>query len=346
MKDETEEKTLPASEKKLRDARRKGQVSHSKDLISGLGLVVAVLYLLHDWPTIRDRITGLVDFVSASADRPFAEVWRDAVAAALEVLLLASLPLAVIVFAAGVVAGMTGTQGLVFSFESIKPKIEHINPIEGAKRIFSLRNLIEFAKSLAKVAILTAVSWFVLRDFIQPLFDAPSCGETCLVPMLVSTLRPLAVTAAIVFLTVGLIDVLVQRRLFLRDMRMTRTERKREHKDLEGDPLVRNQRRQIRRQAVGGRVRTGLRRAVAVVAHGERGVGFRYNLEDAPTPIIVSKARGRSAVNMLAEARRLGIPIIDDAWLVERLIDRHGLGDTVRADLYTPMARIVIELGL
>lgn len=346
MKQETEEKTLPATPKKLRDARRKGQVSHSRDLVAGVGLATAVAYMIYLWPTIRDHLIGLVDVVSASVDRPFDEAWSRAVAIAVEVLVLVSLPLAALIFTGSVIAGMVGTLGPVLSFENAAFKFERIDPVQGAKRIFSLRNLIEFAKAVAKVVILMGAFWLIFRGLVQSLFETPACGSSCLGAMVMATLKPLAVTAAVAFVAVGFVDVLLQYRLFLRDMRMTHTERKRELKDLEGDPLIRSERRRIRRQVATGPVRIGLRHAVVVIGHGELAVGLRYNRGDTPVPTVVSKGRGPTGVEMIAEARRLGIPIVDDAALVEQLMVGHAIGDRIRRQLFSSVAGILVKLRL
>ena len=148
--DESEEKNLPASQKKLNDARRKGQTSNSKDFVSGFTLLAAVLYLLNQWPMMRDRLVGLIDVVSSSADRPFAETWPRAVYGTLDVLVMTTVPLLALVFAVAVVMGMAATGGPVFSFESVKLQFDHISPMKGAKRIFSSKNVMEFAKSSSK----------------------------------------------------------------------------------------------------------------------------------------------------------------------------------------------------
>jgi type III secretion protein U len=346
MAEQTEERTLPASLKKLRDARRKGKASQSKDLVAGLGLLAAVAYLFYRWPTIVDDITGLIDAVAASLDQPFSEIWQNTAAHAVHVLFVAVVPLAVIVFVVGMLSGMIGTLGPVFSFENVALKFEHINPVEGAKRLFSLRNLVEFAKSVVKVVILAVAFWSVLRGFVQSLLETPACGHSCLAPAVVSTLQPLAATAAIAFVTIGIIDVLLQYRLYLRDMRMTRTELKREFKDLEGDPLIRGARRQLRREVTTTRVRVGVRHAVVVITHGDRAVGLRYNLDDTRVPTITAKGRGPISIAMLAEAKSLGIPIVDDAALTEGLINKHAIGDRIREDFFNPVAAILVGLKL
>jgi type III secretion protein U len=343
--EESEEKTLPASQKKLQDARRKGKVSTSKDLVSGFTMLAAVLYLLNEWPTMRDRVVQLINVVSTSTDRPFAEALQRAVYGTVDVLVMTTVPLVVVVFAVGVMMGMLATLGPVFSFENVKLQFDHINPMQGAKRIFSSRSLIEFVKSLAKVAVLTAAFWAVLRGFIPPLFQAPSCGESCLGPLVISTLQPLAVTAVIAFVVIGVLDMPLQRHLFLREMRMTQTEKKRELKDLEGNPLIKRERRRIQSMLAARQVRKGVRYAVVVIAHEDRVVGLRYHREEAPVPLIVSKGRGRAGDEMLAEARRLGIPVVEDASMVDGLIGT-AIGDRIPQDLYTAVARLLVRFGV
>ncbi len=343
--DESEEKNLPASQKKLKDARRKGQTSNSKDLVSGFTMLAAVLYLLYQWPMIRDRLVELIDVVSTSTERPFAEAWPRAVYGTIDVLIMTTVPLLVLVFAVAVVMGMAATRGPVFSFESVKLQFDHISPMKGAKRIFSTKNVIEFGKSLAKVVVLTAAFWTVLRGFIGPLFQTPSCGEGCLGQMVVSTLQPLAVTAVIAFVIIGVLDMPLQRHLFLREMRMSLTEKKREFKEQDGNPLIKAQRRRLQSMFAKKKVRKGVRHAAFVVAQEDRVVGLLYHREEAPVPLICSKGRGQAGDEMVAEARRLGIPVVEDASLVDLLIG-HAIGKSIPQDAFTDVARLLVRFGI
>jgi type III secretion protein U len=343
--DESEEKTLPASQKKLADARKKGQTSNSKDLVSGFTMLAATLYLLYQWPMMRDRLVQLVDIVSSSTERPFAEAWQGALYGAIDVLVMTTVPLLVVVLAVVVVMGMAATGGPVFSFESVKLKLDHISPMAGAKRIFSSRNVIEFVKSLAKVVVVTVAFWSVLRGFIPPLFQIPTCGEACFGQMVVSTLQPLAITAVIAFVVIGVLDMPLQRHLFLKEMRMSLTEMKKEMKELEGNPLIKAERRRLQFMLMGPQVRKGVRYAALVIAQEDRVVGLRYDREEAPVPLIVSKGRGEAGDNMVAEARRLGIPVVEDASLVDLLIGQ-AIGDRIPAESFTDVARLLVRLGI
>ena len=89
---QSEQKALPASDKKLRDARKKGQSSNSRDLISGVGLLAMIAYLLLVWPTLRDHVLALVDLVSRLSVEPFGTAWRTALSASLTVLWVAVAP--------------------------------------------------------------------------------------------------------------------------------------------------------------------------------------------------------------------------------------------------------------
>jgi type III secretion protein U len=345
MADESEEKNLPASQKKLTDARRKGQTSNSKDLVSGFTMLAAVLYLLNRWPVMRDRLVELIDLVSSSADRPFAETWPRAVYSTLDVLVMTTVPLLAVVFAVAVVMGMAATGGPVFSFETVKLQFDHISPMKGAKRIFSSKNVMEFAKSLVKVVVLTVAFWTVLRGYIPPLFQTPSCGEDCLGQMVISTLHPLAVTAVIAFVVIGLLDMPLQRYLFLKEMRMSLTEKKKEMKELEGNPLIKAERRRLQFMFAAKRVRKGVRHAAFVVAHEDRVVGILYHREEEPVPLICSKARGQAGDEMVAEARRLEIPVAEDAALLDVLIPQ-TIGDRIPPDAYTDVARLLVRFGI
>jgi len=343
--DESEEKNLPASQKKLKDARRKGKTSNSKDLVSGFTMLAAVLYLLYRWPMMRDRLVELIDVVSTATEQPFAEAMQGAVYGTVEVLLMTTVPLLVLVFAVAVVMGMAATRGPLFSFESVKLQFDHLSPMQGAKRIFSSRNVIEFVKSLAKVVVLTAAFWTVLRGFIQPLFQTPSCGEGCLGQMVVSTLQPLAISAVIAFVIIGVLDMPLQRHLFLREMRMSLTEKKREMKEQDGNPLIKAQRRRLQFMFAKKKVRKGVRHAAFVVVQEDRVVGLLYHREEAPVPLIVSKGRGQAGDDMVAEARRLGIPVVEDASLVDLLIG-HAIGNRIPQDAFTGVARLLVRFGI
>ena len=119
------------------------------------------------------------------------------------------------------------------------------------------------------------------------------------------------------------------RGMFLRDMRMTRTEQKREHKDNEGDPLLRGERRRLFAEMLQQAASFGIRKASVAVVDGDRIVGLRYVRGETALPMVVAKARGAAGFRMIERARRDGIPVVHDRELAAALSSRHALGKPV-----------------
>jgi type III secretion protein U len=344
MKDnDSEQRSLPASEKKLRDSRKKGQVSSSRDLISGFGLLAMIIYLLLAWPTLRDHMLAFIDLVSRLHEAPFEEASRQALAVASRIVWLTLGPAIAVLIGVSVAVGMAGTFGPVFAFDPVKPNFEHINPAAGLKRIFSIRNGVEFLKTLVKVIALGAVLYFVLRGWLQAMFHAPNCGEHCIVPLLIAALKPIVAVAALAFIVIGVLDIGVQRWLFLRDMRMTKTEQKRERKDLEGDPLILGERK--RQRQVQGRApsRLGVPASSLVIAGNGQIAALRYHRIKAPVPIIVARSRGSAAEAMRETAISLGIPIVEDGALAGDLVQKHAPGDFLRQEYFPAVAAMLVQ---
>jgi type III secretion protein U len=342
----SEQKSLPASEKKLRDARRKGQVSQSRDFVSGFGLLAVGVYLLLFWRDIRDRILQVVDVVANVSSKPFSENWQFAFDTATQAIWLSIAPLVAFLVLAVILAGFVGTFGPVFSFESVKPNFDHINPVSGFKRLFALRSFMEFLKGVFKVALLGSLLFFVLRTWIQSFFETPSCGMECLGPLLLAASTPIVIIAALAFVVLGMFDMGLQRWLFLRDMRMTKTELKRERKDLEGDPLIRSERNRIRRGMLTLSTQLGLRAATFVVCANDCVVGVRYHRTKTPVPTVVCRAKSISdAFKMRNDAFDSSIPVIDHPTLAAAL-SKHPAGEMVPREHFTEVANILVANNL
>lgn len=346
MSEDAEEKSLPASHKKLREARRKGQVPLSRDLISGFTLFAALAYLYFIWPTVWNYLDELVEIVAGTANGSFRETGVRAARHAIVALFVVLGPMVGVVVTVTLVFGMIATYGPVFSFEPLKPKFDNISPAKGLKKIASLRNVIEFVKGLAKVVVLASLFVAMLLSWLQPLFDAPSCGESCVQHMIMAVLTPIGFAGALAFIIIGIIDVPVQRWIFLRDMRMTKTEYRREYKNLEGDPLIRQELHRQRRETVSNPVKLGLKNAILVIVERDRLVALRYVKGETQIPVVVAKGQDRIADVMAAEAKRLAIPIVEDPSLAGPLFDTTRTGGFIDQDHFLPVIGHLVRLGL
>jgi type III secretion protein U len=342
----SEHKSLPASEKKLRDARRKGQVSNSKDLLSGFGLLVVCLYLMLFWTDIRDHLVQLTASVSQLTTEPFEKASAMAIHHAEQIVMMTTLPIVAILLLTVIVMGGVSTLGPVLSFELIKPNFDHVNPASGLKRIFSMRNVVEFLKGIVKVVILGAALFFVLRGWVQPLFDVPACGFECTGVLVIAILKPIIGIAAFAFVVIGFFDMGMQRWLFLRDMRMTKTEYKRERKDIEGDPLIRGERKRLRQSLALLSSRLGLPMASFVVHGRDTLVGVRFHRVQTPVPMVVCRAKSVSeTLRMRGEAKRHKIVVVENAELAH-VLSRQAMGEMIGREYFSQIAAILVSHGL
>ncbi|MCO4318285.1 EscU/YscU/HrcU family type III secretion system export apparatus switch protein [Phyllobacterium sp. 21LDTY02-6] len=344
MSQTSEEKSLPASDKKIEDARKKGQVLHSPDMVSGVIMLSCTIFLIYIAPVLRESISALVEEASHIYDRPFDEVWHRLSIIAVQSLLTATLPILAITIAAIVATNVAVTRGFVFSAKPVEPDFDRINPMTGIKRIFSLKSVVEFVKALIKIIALTTAFVLVFQAGLKALFESPFCGAFCLQATFFAMLKPLAAVAVAAFLVLGFIDIFLQRWLFLREMRMTKTESKREHKDMEGDPLIRQERQRRRRAGTGAK--TGLKHAVLLIGDpARRLVGIRYVRGETPVPVVVCRSSGAEAAAMHLHAAELGIPVTVDAALAEQ-IAATGAGQPVPERAFQPVANALVAAGL
>ena len=347
MQDSSEEKSLPATAKKIRDARKKGQVAKSQDLAAAVAVSASVFYIYFAAPRVEVYVRELINVTARIYREPFEQLWPHIVELAVRILALTTLPLVAIVSAVVLIASMAAMRGPVFSLDPIKPNFDHINPGKGFTRIFSMKSVVEFAKAVVKVTTLTIAIVVVFRLGLQPLMEAPRCGLACVYDVFQSMFRPLTITCLVAFGVVGIIDVGLQRLLFLRDMRMTKTEFKREMKDVEGDPLLKRERQRRTREIANKMVKVGLRNASIVLGRADGcAVGLRFVRGETPVPIVTCKGGPGRAQVLVTEAVLLGIPVLDEAGLARALHAKCGIGDPLPDSLFQPVADILVAARL
>lgn len=344
----SEEKSLAPSDKKLRDARKKGQVSKSQDMVSAIALLGCTLTVAFMLPVADAQIRGLLDLSAQLYVEPFASAWPRLLDAAERLLLTLALPILGVTVGCVVLTNIVTMRGMVFSGEQIKPNFKHINPVEGFKRIFSMRSLIECLKSVIKVTALSVALYVIGRAGLQALMDSARCGTGCMESVFYLLLIPLLATVLITYLLLGGLDLLLQNWLFRREMRMTKTEQKREHKDIDGDPLIKRERQRLMRemQALTSR-RTGLSNASLLIG-SEDGwlVAVRYIRGETPVPVVVCSAASDGAGELLAQAAPLQLPRVANAALAEQIGKRTVPGEPIPAHTFQAVADALVAARL
>ncbi len=347
-RNQAEEQTLPATPKKLREARRKGQTAHSRDMVTATLTLAGLLYLWLGWDRHVARLRQLLSPPDELYRLPFDQALGPLLGQVLELAVLVVAPLLALLLLVSVVTNIAVTGGPVLAIDPVLPKAERLNPASGLKRIFSLKNLIEVLKSLLKVSLIVACAIGLGLLGLKALIQGPSCGLGCIGTAFGSLVQPLLIAIILVFLLFALFDLGVQRWLFRREMRMTKTEFRRERRDLEGDPAIRQVRRRRRRELVDtGGVPLGLAHAsLLLVDRTDNAVGLRYVRGETPVPVVVCKGRADRAFALIGEARQLRIAVLEEPALAEALMRGGGLGEFVPQGLFHQVAAALIRAGV
>jgi type III secretion protein U len=344
------DKTEKPTSKRLNDARKKGDVPKSRDVTQVAGLVVCLAVGTLATGYAVDRIAALCAALFTTVGQGwtatgFACAARALAAQAAETTLLLVSIVLVPAAAVGVLSDFLQT-GPVLSFEKVLPKLDALNPVEGVKRMFTLDKLVELLKMALKTALLGLVGWLVISAAVPQIVGlarSPTLPPATVGAVLGAlTLRLLAWTVAL-FALVALLDAGYQRHAFTKKMRMSIQDIKREMKESEGDPHIKQQRRQAHQEWSQRNAAQAARNAnVLVVNPTHVAIAIDYDRETTPIPSIAAKGEDHVARAMRAAAEEAGVPIVRNVSLARDLLARAEVGEIIPADLFEIIAEVIL----
>ncbi|MCC6333359.1 MAG: EscU/YscU/HrcU family type III secretion system export apparatus switch protein [Myxococcales bacterium] len=330
------EKTHQPTAQKLREARKKGQIPRSKLFTSAavtLGGLVATLAFAGE-SSVRVR-AWTVSLVSLRVESPVDALWES-----VRVLALCVAPTLVGALL-GAVAASVATAGLQVQADAIAPKLERLDPVEGFKKLFSVRQLIDVLKGLLVAAVIGWIVWGAVREASPWAFRGISHDGAGAFLALLSLLRPAVLKAAAVLLVLGVGDWALARRRHIKDLMMSHEEMKQEHKNSEGDPHHKSKRKAEHKKLASGGPARGVQKATAVVVNPTHiAVALRYDESECEAPYIVAKGREEDALKIRKQAQSQGIPVVRDIPLARSLV-HYDVGEEVPEELYQAAAAIL-----
>lgn len=335
------EKTELPTPKKERDARQKGQVARSQEVVTTISLSSVIAYLWFTWGSLNTRLTGMFDQAAKLAEGDFRTSAVLGVHAIFWDSMMILAPLLGIVILAGIAANYFQV-GSLFTFEPIMPKGEKINPASGFKRIFSMKQVFEFLKSVVKIVVLSSILYFVIRDAIAPFVDALSCGTNCLLDITVTVLGQTLICSVLAFVVVAVADFAYQKRSHTKSLMMTKEEVKREYKESEGDPHIKGKRKQLAQEFIMSDGAAAARKGTAVIVNPTHfAVVIDYKPEVLPLPVITAKGRNLQAHQLRTAAEEAGVPVFRNVKLARALFADAPLYEPVPDELFDVVAEVL-----
>jgi flagellar biosynthetic protein FlhB len=337
------EKTEKATPKKRQESRNKGQVAKSAEVPTALIMlgVFLLLYFIGNWITenflilFQHSLTEYIqwDITENNISTMFREVTLEAAKS--------TFPLMIIALVAGVFGNYLQI-GFLFATDPLKMKLEKIDPIKGFKRIFSIRAIVEFLKSVFKIVIVSFIAFSFIWYRIDEIFLLSQKGIGNALVLIATITFQIGISVAIVLLFLSILDYLYQKYDFEKNIRMSKHDVKDEHKKSEGDPLIKRKIRERQMQMAMRRMMQEVPKADVIITNPTHfAIAIKYDPKQMEAPMVVAKGVDLVALKIKEIANEYGILTMENKPLARALYHQVEIGDSVPEDLYKAVAEVL-----
>lgn len=320
----------------------------SRDVVAVATLFASYAALRFGLPMIADAMTGLMRYCigltgsvpTGGASAIGTELSEQSVMALARSV---ALPLIATVLAA-VIATFAQTKLLV-SFETLKPKFSRLSPMQGIKRLFSLKSMVEALKGVIKITILIILIYrFVSGSMLGFAQYLSSDLGVAIVSMMELGLQ-LILQVGAAFLVLSFFDYLYQWWEFERQLKMTKQEIKEEYKQTEGDPQIKGKIREAQRRMSQTRMMQAVPGADVVIRNPTHfAVALRYKPGQDLAPIVVAKGQDEVALRIVAVAEEHHVAVVENKPLARALYAETEIGRAIPAEQYGPVAEVLVYI--
>ncbi|QGH36992.1 flagellar biosynthesis protein FlhB [Gracilibacillus salitolerans] len=337
------EKTEKATPKKRLDARKKGQVAKSQDVNTAILLFFVFIILMVTGDLLKRTMTDMYSksFTEYIHQDLTEEELFNMLLDVLSQISIAIAPIMLIAIVAGLASNFMQI-GFLYTTEPLKMKLNKIDPIQGAKRIFSARALVELVKSLLKIVVVGVITFSIIwinRDEMMMLVDKEVNGALAFFGQM--TIQ-MGVAAAIGLLIISVIDYAYQKYDFEKQNRMSKNDVKDEHKNIEGDPLIKSKIKEKQRQMAMQRMMSEVPNADVVITNPTHyAIAIKYDESKADAPYVVAKGVDFVAMRIKDIARNHDVMTVENRPLARALYDQVEIDEIISEEFFQAVAEIL-----
>ena len=344
MAEDDDSKTEQPTGKRLTKAREEGDIVQSQEVKTAamlVGITVLVWFILPPiMAKVRDGLSPLLahpHLIRVTTEPELTHALMDLL---LRIGVLIMVPL-IFLLAVGLIASLSQT-GFLFTASKITPDLNKINPLTGLKRIFSLPGFVDFGKNILKLVLLTVLFYFVLRSKVQALPLLPTMDLETILEFLHQCLIRLLFAIAFVQIVIGGADYLYQRFNFMKRLRMTKQEVKDEHRQTEGDPMVKARLRNLRAQRARQRMMSAVPKADVVVTNPTHyACALKYDPDTMNAPVLLAKGQDLVALRIRELATQHDIMIVENPPLARALYAAVEIDREIPPEHYKAVAEVI-----
>ena len=336
-------KTEDPSGRKLDQGRRRGQVVQSLEVAHWGVLTAGAMLVLFAAPWSMKRIAHLsLPFLESPGEISADMAHLQMIIADLAMALLAALwPVFVFLVAAALAIHLAQT-GLVWAVEKFELDWSRLSLFKGFKRLVSIRTVVEFVKSIAKLAVVGGIVFAFALPLLREAELLPAMGPGAVLDRSETVILRVAVAAIAVLTVIAGLDFFYQRFAFMRQMRMTKQEVKDEHKQTEGDPQIKARIRSLRRERARQRMMAAVPKATVVITNPTHyAVALSYEMDAMEAPKLVAKGLDFLALRIRELAEANDVPIVENPPLARALYATVDLDKEIPLEHYKTVAEII-----
>lgn len=338
-----QEKTEKATPKKKQESRNKGEVAKSQELPGAFIMFFTFLFLLLYGGFLKERLIALFsvpfheymlwEATQANIIVIFGELLFDAL------ILLSPILVTVMVIA---ILGNYMQIGFLVSADPLKVKLKKLDPIQGAKRIFALRAVVEFLKSVMKFIVIGIIVFFTLWNQRMELVALSSLPLDQILRYVGNLTVILGITIAIILIVLAVLDYLYQKYDFEKNQRMSKQDVKDEYKKSEGDPLIKGKIREKQRRMALQRMMQDIPKADVIITNPTHfAIAVRYDPDTMESPTVIAKGKDYVALKIKEKAKELNIITMENKPLARALYDQVEIGQSIPNDLFQAVAEVL-----
>ncbi|MFT5083247.1 MAG: type III secretion protein U [Lentisphaeria bacterium] len=342
MSDDKSQNTEQPTPKKLKDARKKGQVSKSKDVTTNLSLIAVFLVFWLRWDITLKLITEFTINVTNSVSIDFDQALSQLIDHSISIFLQVILPL----ICASAVASILGNVmqiGMLFAPDQIMPKLERISLMGGIKRIFGLKNFMEFVKSFVKLILLVCIIILVFYGNIEDILRIHYCDVYCAIYLAQKIVAQLSIVALLSFMVIALLDVAFQKYQFMKDQMMSLEDIKKERKNSDGDPHIKGKRKQLQKELSNSDINMLVKDLCLIIKLNNRMLGIKYTRGIDPLPMVTIKQQDEAARKIETMSKKYDIPVYEDEELFKKIWKETAVDSYISADVIGEIAPLVVD---
>ena len=338
------EKTEKATPKKRKDERKKGNVFVSKDAVTAVSLIASFYGLKMFAPTILTSIQDLIKrYISIAGTKEIflvSDIATTFVDLAV-VFLKCAMPLVLIAVAVAIIVTMAQTK-MLFTTKAAAPKFNRINPLNGIKKMFSLRAIVELLKSLIKIVVLLYIVYTVLVDEVATLPALIDMNPMTAMTKTGGIIMDVVLKSGIAFIFLAAADYMYQWWDFEKNMKMSKQEIKDEYKQIEGNPQIKGRQRNVQQQRARQRMMQNVPEADVVIRNPTHfAVALKFDRDKDRAPKVIAKGMDQLALRIVQVAEENDVYVTEDRPLARALYDAVEVGEEIPEEFYKAIAKIL-----